>query len=155
MKRYLGVALGTLTVVWLLSAAQNDKPQNAAGGRTLEVMSHYKGAGAVDESHKIYIVLWDTADFVQPGSNTMPIDIKPVSSKNGSVTFTNIKGSPVYVSAVYDPKGAWDAQSAPPSGSSLGLYSDSKEPGKPAPIDVKSGEPATIHLSFDDSYKMP
>jgi hypothetical protein len=32
------------------------------------------------------------------------------------------------------------------------LYS--KEPGKPAPVEVKAGETVTITLAFDDSQKM-
>ncbi len=153
MKKYLVLALGTLAVTLLLSARQNDKPQNAAARGTLTVNSHYTGAGTVNDSHLIYISIWDTPNFAQPGGNSPPLDTKSVSSKNGSGTFTDVTASPVYVSAAYDPKGEWDAHSAPPSGSSLGLYS--KEPGNPAPVDVKSGHPATVHLSFDDSYKMP
>ncbi len=146
MKRHLGLALGILTAALLVSARQN------TGTSQLEVMTHYTGAGTVDDSHKIYVALWDTPDFVQPDNHTIPIDVKPLASKNGSVTFTDIKASPVYVSAAYDPKGAWDAQSAPPAGSSLGLYS--KQPGKPAPIEVKPGHKITVHLTFDDTEKV-
>jgi hypothetical protein len=56
------------------------------------------------------------------------------------------------VSAVYDPSGQWDAQSQPPEGSSLGLYS--KTPGTPEPIDLKPGKTVSIELAFDDSVKM-
>lgn len=146
MKRHLGLALGVFAAAALLAAAGQN-----AGNSQLEVMIHYTGASTVDDSHKIYVALWNAPDFVQPDNHAMPIDVKSLASKNGSVTFSDIKASPVYVSTAYDPKGAWDAQSMPPAGSSLGLYS--KQPGKPAPIDVKPGHKATVHLTFDDSVK--
>ena len=73
-------------------------------------------------------------------------------SKSGTVTFEDVKKAPAYVSAVYDPTGQWDAQSAPPEGSSLGLYS--KSPGTPEPIELQPGKTTTIDLTFDDSVKM-
>lgn len=82
----------------------------------------------------------------------MPFLIQSTSSKNGTVTFDDVKKTPVYLSAAYDPSGQWDAQSPPPDGSSLGLYR--KTPGDPAPIDLKPGKKATIDLAFDDSVKM-
>lgn len=154
MKRHqAGLAFVTLAIGLLVSAGGRGKAQSTSSGGTLKVMCHYKGAGTVDESHKIYIALWDTPSFVDGSGSKWPIGTKVISAKNDSVMFTDIKASPVYVSAMYDAKGDWDAQSAPPSGSSLGLYS--KEPPKPTPIEVKSGETETIHLSFDDAQKMP
>lgn len=135
----------------LLAASRAAISQNSNASYTLQVHVNYDGAGTVDEQHKIYVALWDSAEFTK-GEGTVPVAIQSVSSKNGTVTFDEVKKTPAYVSAVYDPTGQWDAQSAPPEGSSLGLYS--KTPGTPEPIELQSGKTTTINLTFDDSVKM-
>jgi hypothetical protein len=129
----------------------------AAGAQTenskLIVQVSYTGSGTVDESHKVYVALWDTPDFMKDsGSGIMPIDIKAVTSKSAAAQFDDVKKNPVYVSMVYDPTGKWEATSAPPAGSSLGLYA--KEPGTPAPIQLQPGKTTNISATFDDSFKM-
>jgi hypothetical protein len=119
---------------------------------TLQVSVHYSGSGKVDEKHKIYVVLWDSPTFAK-GEQITPVEIKPLTSNLGYITFSNVRKSPVYVSAAFDPTGSWDPQSGPPpNGSSLGLYS--KAPNKPEPIDVKSGKTVTVEVTFDDRFKM-
>ena len=129
-----------------LTARAQDKSAN------LEVQVSYTGSGPVDESHKVYVVLWDNPNFVSEEAGTPPIGLKGVSSKSASVQFDDIQTNPVYVSMVYDPSGKWDAASPPPSGSSLGFYA--KEPGKPAPIKLEAGNTTKIAATFDDSFKM-
>jgi hypothetical protein len=136
---------GTVFVSALTARAQ-DKSS------TLEVEVSYTGSGTVDESHKVYVVLWDNPNFATEDAGVPPIDIKGVSSKSALAQFDNVQANPVYVGMVYDPSGKWDAASPPPSGSSLGLYA--KEPGKPAPIPIESGKTARISATFDDSFKM-
>src|SRR5690242_20129747 len=77
-------------------------------GASLIVRLTYTGSGTVDESHKIYVALWDSPDFVKEGS-AEPMAAKPISSKSGSVHFDDIQKNPVYVSMAYDPTGAWQA----------------------------------------------
>ena len=100
----------------------------AEAGRTIQVDIAYTGSGTVDASHKIYVALWDSADF----DGGPPVDIQALDSKTGTVTFTNVQKSPAYVSAAYDPTGKWETQSPPPSGSSLGMYGN--KPPSPDPI---------------------
>jgi len=135
----------------LLGSPRTAVCQDSNAGSKLQVHLNYAGAGTVDEKHKIYVVLWDSPDFVK-GGGTMPLAMEAASSKDGVVTFDDIKKTPVYVSAAYDPSGQWDAQSPPPEGSSLGLYS--KTPGQPEPVDLKPGKTAKIELVFDDRVKM-
>ncbi|MBV9500242.1 MAG: hypothetical protein JO138_12795 [Acidobacteriaceae bacterium] len=142
----ISILLGFLTTA--VPAAMS---QEANAVSTLKVHITYSGSGTADEKHKIYVVLWDTPAFVSGGA--MPVEILPLASKDGMVTFSDVKKSPAYVSAAFDPKGDWDAKSGPPpDGSSLGLYS--KTPGKPEPIDIQPGKTASIEFSFDDSVKM-
>ncbi len=130
----------------LLAAAQTDSPK-------LDVEVTYTGAGTVDDSHKVYVIIWDTPDFVKGAdSGAVPIGVKTVASKSEVAHFEDLKGT-VYVSMIYDPSGKWDAASVPPSGSSIGLYST--EPGTPAPIKLEVGKTTKVSATFDDSIKMP
>jgi hypothetical protein len=129
-----------------------DKPADKAAPRTLKVNVKYTGAGTVDDKHKIQIFLFDSPDFT--GGNAMPTGMQMTATKNGTVTFTDISGSPVYAAAIYDPTGGYDGASGPPpSGSSAGIYT--KEPPKPAPIAIDAGKTVEIDLPFDDTIKMP
>jgi hypothetical protein len=123
--------------------------QTNAGGRTIQVEVNYTGSGTVNASHKIYVALWDSADF----NSGPPASVKSLDAKKGTVIFSDVRRVPVYVTTAYDPSGAWDAQSPPPSGSSLGMYS--KNPPKADPIDVGPGQTVKVSISFDDSAKTP
>jgi hypothetical protein len=121
-------------------------------GASLIVRVSYAGSGTINDSHKIYVALWDSPDFVKDHSGSMePMVVKPISSKSGSVRFDDVQKNPVYVSMAYDPTGAWQADSPPPAGTSLGLYA--KQPGVPAPVELKPGKATTISATFDDSFK--
>jgi hypothetical protein len=126
---------------------------SAAKGSTLQVHITYAGTGTVDDPHKLYVALWDSPDFVKDASGTMPIALKFITAKSAVAEFTDLDKNPVYVSMAFDPTGKWDAQSEPPSGTSLGLYST--EPGVPAPIQLELGKTNQIEATLDDSYKKP
>jgi hypothetical protein len=144
--------LGSLALS-LLFASAPAFPQEKKAGPTIQVQLNYTGSGTVDDKHKIYVALWDSADFMQ-GAGTMPVLLLPADSKTGTVTFTDVKTIPAYVSCVFDPTGSWDAASGPPpSGSALGVYS--KTPGQPEPIKGAPGETVKVTLAFDDTAKMP
>ncbi len=140
MKR-LYIACGLFVLAALVAAGQQ--------GRTLQVQLHYTGSGTVDETHKIVVALW-----YEPEPGGPPVAVQSTTSKDGTVTFSDIQKVPAYVSAAYDPTGKWDGESGPPpSGSSLGMYS--KAPPKPEPIDISPGKTAKVTISFDDTAKMP
>jgi hypothetical protein len=115
------------------------------------VKVHYKGSGTVDEKHKILVFLFDSPEFGH--SNVMPFALMSTSSKDGTVTFSDVAKSPAYVGALYEPSGSYaERQGPPPSGSSLGMYS--KTPGQPTPVKVEAGKTANVEFTFDDTVKM-
>ena len=140
MKR-LSVLFGVLLAGASIASAQQ--------GLTLQVQLHYTGSGTVDATHKIFVALWESADF----NSGPPAEVKSAASKNGMVTFSDVKKLPAYVSAAYDPSGRWDASGPPPTGASLGMYT--KAPPKPEPIAITPGKASKVTLSFDDAAKVP
>jgi hypothetical protein len=137
----------TLGLVFLFAACAI--AQTSVDKRTIQVEINYTGSGSVNATHKIYVALWDSAD----PSGGPPTAVQSLDSKKGTATFSNVQKVPAYVTAAYDPTGAWDAQSPPPSGSSLGMYS--KNPPTPQPIDVAPGKTVKVSITFDDSAKVP
>jgi hypothetical protein len=123
--------------------------QTSANKRTIQVDINYTGSGTVNANHRVYVALWDSSDM----SGGPPVAVQSVNSKTGAVTFSDVQRVPAYVSAAFDPTGTWDAQSPPPSGASLGMYS--KNPPKPEPIDVAPGKTVRVAITFDDSAKVP
>ena len=120
----------------------------AENGRTIQVDVTYTGGGKVDASHKIYVALWDSAEM----NAGPPVVTKSLDSKTGTVTFTDIQAVPAYISTAFDPTGTWSADSPPPSGTSLGMYS--AHPPTPDPIEVAPGQTAKVKVAFDDTHKV-
>ena len=98
MKKSFCLAVGLLI---LASAFQFGSAQDKAATRTLKVKVNYTGSGTVDDKHKIQVFLFDSPDFT--GGNAMPTGMQMTASKDGTVTFSDIAGSPVYAAAIYDP----------------------------------------------------
>ena len=71
----------------------------------------------------------------------------------GTVSFENLRAATVYLSAVYDEQGGWDAASVLPSGTPAGTYADAN--GAPSAIEVGDGETVEIEFSFDDAFRLP
>lgn len=128
-------------------------PQEAQEqGGSIRVQVHYTGKGKVDQSHKIYVALWDSTAFADRNANVIPVASKWVASKNGIVTFSDVKKIPAYVSCAYDPSGNWDGRSAPPDDASVGMYANAAM--QPSPINAAPGKTETAEITFDDSIKM-
>jgi hypothetical protein len=143
-RRLGALALTCACALWLHGQEKKDS------GQSVRVQVNYTGSGTVDEGHKIYVALWDTPNFIR--NEGTPVAVKSTASNSGEVTFSGVAKSPVYVSTAFDPTGKWDAHSAPPAGSSLGMYS--KSPGQPEPIALSAGQTAQVQISFDDSVKV-
>ena len=143
MSTRLGTTLG-LFVLFAASAAA----QTSADIRTIQVDITYTGAGTVNASHKIYVALWESADMTAGP----PAAVKSLDTKKGTVTFSGVQ-VPAYITTAYEPNGTWDAQSPPPSGTSLGVYA--KNPPTPLPIDVAPGKTVKVSITFNDAVKVP
>jgi len=143
--------LGVLATVWLAQAQTPAPESKAEGARSLKVKVNYSGVGTVDEKHKIMVFIFDSPEFTQ--GSVAPSGVEMTTEKDGTVTFADVPASPIYVAAIFDPAGNYDGQSAPPSGSSTGMYT--KTPPKPEPVELEKGKPVQIELPFDDRFKMP
>lgn len=139
----------------LLSLLNAQTPATGGkSGSTVQVHLDYTGSGTVDRNHVILVALWDSPDFVKPGSDVKaPFAEKILDLKSGTVKFEHVTQNPVYVSCAYDPTGNWKGGSEPPDGSSLGLYST--EPGVAAPVHLEPGKTAKLSIKLDDSFKKP
>ena len=151
MPKYLilaSLALAVMQNTTLVSARQTES--TAQQGHTLKLSVHYTGSGPVDQTHKVYVFLFNSTDFMDGEGH--PIATTTASSKEETVSFPKLTDSPVYVAVVYDPTGVYEGHSQPPSGSSTALYE--KSPNVPEPITIDPAKPTEISLSFDDTHKM-
>src|SRR4029453_16614587 len=108
MSKRLLTTLGPFLFLAVCALAQTS-------ARTIQVDVNYTGSGTVNGSHQIYVELWTSSDC----KSGPPVGVESLDTKKGTVTFSNVQTVPAYVSLAYDPTGTWDAQSPPPSASSL------------------------------------
>ena len=152
MKKYLTALFAALLLMTLSTGAYAGQDGKSSGNaRVLKMPVHYAGAGTVDEKHKIYVFVFNSTDFMQ--GDGQPVASSTTTSKEETATFSDLTDSPVYVAVVYDPNGAYDGQSQPPSGSSTAIYSKTT-PGTPEPIVIDSGKTVELAITFDDTHKM-
>lgn len=150
MNKYLTAIFGVLLLALCSGARAAQDGKASSNARTLKMNVHYTGAGTVDEKHKVYVFVFNSTEFMQ--GNGQPVAANTITSKQETVTFSDLTDSPVYVAVVYDPNGAYDGQSQPPSGASTAIYS--KTPGTPEPIVIDSGKTVEASIAFDDTHKM-
>jgi len=161
-----------LVAVAMLSVFAGVAPaQEKTEGQTLVVKVKYKGKGAVDEKHKIYVMVVNSdpysSDVLADATSDKPIDPaqsqgkkiayilqrQGASSKEQELTFKGLKSSPVYVIAFLDQAGTYEQTQGPASGSPSGQYGNT--PFKPEAIKLKEGKPTEVKVQFDDSSKTP
>jgi hypothetical protein len=125
-------------------AAAGAAETRAAG---VDVTVKYTGKGSVDETHRLWIWLFDSPD-IAPGS----IPVAELSlEKNGDVaSFTNVAAPQVWIAIAYDEKGGFGGSAPPPSGSPVTLYMDASGPAAVTP-----GDKTAVTVTFDDSQRMP
>ncbi len=141
-------ALATVALLVLISAGI----LASGSGRILKVKVTYTGQGGIDDRHRIYISVFDTSYIGHEG--VVPLATLSAAENGQTVSFTDLKKSPVYVAAFYDKAGGYDpASGSPPAGAPAGVYG--KQPGMADPISLEKGKTAEIELSFDETITMP
>ena len=127
------------------SVALHGGPMNEAGA--VKVSVTYKGKGAVDANHRIWVWLFDTPD-IGPGS--MPIAESSIDSNGGVATFDGIDAKRVYIAVAFDESGTMNGNAPPPSGSPMGILL--RKDGAPRSV---APDEDTVSVMFDDSQRMP
>lgn len=142
------VALGVAVALLLVAATVAAQTSTT---KSLEVTITYEGAGEVDETHRIHVFVFDTP----PSPDGLPVGMSSLGENGGSLTFSALYSSPVYVAVVYDDVGGYDPNYVgPPQASApIGMYADA-ETGEPAPIELSEEETTAIEIVFDDSVRM-
>jgi hypothetical protein len=134
-------------------APQKPQPKPAAAAAKtaptdLPVTISYKGKGAVDVNHKLIVWL-----FAEPNitAGSRPITHQIATKNNETLTFKDVTTSPVYLFAVYDTTGTYDAVSGPPpAGVPAAPYR--KAATGPA-LAVKPGAPIKFTLTDAERWK--
>lgn len=140
----LGVTLLATTGTAPLAAVATD----TTGAGALTVTVRYTGQGAVDDTHRIWIWLFDTPD-ISPDS--MPVREAFVSTNGGSTTIEGLGEDKVWIAVGYDQRGGSTGNAPPASGSPVGIHAGTD--GRPVP--VATGDKAVAVVTFDDSLRMP
>ena len=135
------VALVGLTTVWVW----------AAQGRSLKVTVNYTGSGEVSAVNSVFVAVWTSPPV---GDTTAPLAQEVVQENGATVSFENLTASTVFMTALYDEQGGWDALSAPPSGTPFGGYTGDAY-GAPVAIHLGDGQTVEVEFSFDDTNRMP
>ena len=114
----------------------------------LKVTVAYKGAGAVDASHEIYLWVFDTPNI---GADSVPLATEVITTNGGSVSLSGLPKE-VYLAAAYDEKGDYDGTSGPPPpGTPIVIYG---EMGAAKAV-ATGGADAGVTVTFDDTVRMP
>ena len=113
----------------------------------LKVTVDYKGAGAVDASHEVFVWVFDTPNI---GGDSVPIANDVITSNGSTLTFSGLPKE-VYLAAAYDEKGDYDGTSGPPpSGTPVTIYGEMG-----AAKAIPTGADAAVTVTFDETIRMP
>ena len=140
-----GLARSTALLVVLVAASVW-----AAQGRTLKVTVNYTGEGEVGDNNLVFLSLWDTPDM----QAAAPIAGQSAAANGSVVSFENVTASPVYLTALYSGQGGWTGTTAPPSGTTVGIYGGEAS-GAPTGIEIADGQTVEVEFSFNDAFKIP
>ena len=144
-RTFAGLAVAAL----ILSTAAVRANQSTATADTtsVSVTVKYTGAGAVDDSHRIWVWIFDNPAI---GPESIPIGEQSIAKNGGIATFSTTTRQ-VYIAIAYDEKGGFIGQAPPPSGSPVAMYGMNGPDDTPQP--VTPGE--KVAITFDDMMRMP
>jgi hypothetical protein len=149
--RWRQLVQACLAVAVMVGAASMAQAQDAADAGKLKVTIDYKGAGAVDAEHRVWIWVFDTPNI---SAESMPLATGVIKENKTSYKFVGLPKQ-VYLAAAFDNVGGYDGATAPPpSGTPITVHG-SMGPGQAATAIATGGEDASVTVTFDDSVKMP
>ena len=127
------------------------------GSGEFRVTVNYRGKGPVGKGHELGVFLFDNPNI---GGPYKPIAVKALETNGGTVHFTGVKASTVYVIVSYEHTGNYaETHGPPPPGAPIAVYGVKGDPnemfkhGSPIkPAAVKTAAGSTITITFDDSY---
>ena len=144
--RVTGVMLALMLMMGSGEGRAQGKPAEAAqGSREVSVTVTYTGKGKVDESHELWVYLFDHAEI---GAQSEPLAIQPIRKSGATTTFKHVAADPIYIGVAYDEKGDFDALGEPPVGTPITFYA---RDGKTLP--VKPGAGAKVKITFDETLR--
>ena len=147
MKRFaLSLAIATALATAAVADAVASGPAGSQDS-SVRVTVKYTGKGPVDETHRVWLWLFDTPN-IGPGS--MPIAELSIDKNGDTAKFDGVTTATVWIAAAYDERGTMSGSAPPPSGTPVGVYASSTG----EPVGVKPGDKPAI-LTFDDSFRMP
>ena len=145
---YVAFVLSASAAIALADAPFGSAADAAPTQTTLKVTVQYTGPGQVSAERRIWVWLFDREP--QMSGTVYPVAEQSISVNGGVATFGDIVPSRVWVTVIYDERGGFRGQAAPPSGSPAGAY---LENNMPAP--VMPGPNAAVQIVFADEYRIP
>lgn len=112
----------------------------------IAVTVKYTGKGDVDDSHRLWIWLFDTPEI---GAGSIPVAELSLSKNGDTASFSGVAAKQVWIAVAFDEQGGFAGMAPPPSGSPVGVHSEGGGPPSP----VTPG--ARVTVTFDDSQRMP
>lgn len=108
----------------------------------------YTGPGQVSVERRIWVWLFDREP--DGSGTTPPVAEQSISVNGGVAAFTDIEQSLVWVTVIYDERGGFMGQAAPPSGSPAWAYLVDNMLAPVAP-----GPSAAVQIVFTDQFRIP
>ena len=144
--RVTGAVLALTLVIGSGQGRAQGKPaEPPQGSREVTVTVTYTGKGKVDDSHELWVYLFDHPEI---GAQSEPLAIQPIRKSGGTTTFKSVTADPVYIGVAYDEQGDFDALGEPPVGTPIAIYA---KDGKTTP--VKPGAGAKVKITFDEKVR--
>jgi hypothetical protein len=146
VARAMTTVIATIALTLSVAArAEQVKPDPAGVSVTVK----YTGKGTVDDTHKIWVWLFDTPEI---GAGSIPIAEESLAKNGGTVSFANVTAKQVYIAVAYDEKGGFAGQAPPPPGSPIALYGAKAAEDKAQP--VVPGAKGSVALTLTDAQRM-
>ena len=142
IKRLGAVIIATVTI----SMIQPMVVFSSSQGGDVAATVAYTGKGKVDDTHEIWVFLFDTPEI---DASSEPIAVESITKSGGTATFKGITRDRVYMAVAYDEKGDYDGQ-GPPFALPTAMYSKDRKTNDP----ITPGPNGKVKLTFDDSFRL-